>query len=539
MHERYAYVQYQTSPALRCFSADHVSHEECFNRSSRNIIALMFRLTLSSRHSTTQTMSYASCPRGNSLISTKEPNVTKLSSSRVLPFSNSATESCPAQASNRCWSSHTTVSTALVFATRSSVVSSRSSQGCLDSDSTVSSDVGSSVLHGRFTASVSKDPRASTMSCPKNNDVSYNPSSDDLFPRQFSCFFISCARSARSCSRPAKFPLSPRARLTFDPRRVALSVDTVVLHRLANTCAIFLCLRFLDTLQLSMNHILVSKSLGPCHQVEARFVHRVRRGHEHHFSFTVSRPICPNVKSNSITGIFLLLEFLYLVMSVKTLRTHADRAPRSANTMRQLVLHPCSWCRLVGFARCFGVVLSSWSRLSRALQSSVSPDCASSRVSLPPGSRLVPVDQFGSLAAQTVLGNSGVFRLKDASNVFVHDVEALGAVQNLRGVLVCSLVLDDPPRGSKIVFAPESAPFFSDKIGRFAAVTSKFTIMSFPFAAGNLSLLRVPKGRRGSPNTLSKFNLFSRSTPFELQMQLCFGQVETTELESSIGRSSA
>ena len=99
--------------------------------------------------------------------------------------------------------------------------------------------------------------------------------------------------------------------------------------------------------------------------------------------------------------------------------------------------------------------------------------------------------------------------LKDISTGLVDDVEALGAVQNLRGVRVCSLVLDDPPRGSKIVFAPESAPFFSDKIGRFATVTSKFTIMSFPFAAGNLSLLRVPKRRRRSSDTVSKFNLFS------------------------------
>ena len=38
-----------------------------------------------------------------------------------------------------------------------------------------------------------------------------------------------------------------------------------------------------------------------------------------------------------------------------------------------------------------------------------------------------------------------IFRLKDVSTSLVDDVEALGAVQNLRGVFVCSLVLDDPP----------------------------------------------------------------------------------------------
>ena len=87
---------------------------------------------------------------------------------------------------------------------------------------------------------------------------------------------------------------------SFDPRGLALSVSTVVLHRLASTRN-FHRRRFQVTLQLSLdltkgvavvqhhlNHILVSSSLAPCHQAPAGFVHRLRHDRDHHFSLVIS-----------------------------------------------------------------------------------------------------------------------------------------------------------------------------------------------------------------------------------------------------------
>ena len=138
-----------------------------------------------------------------------------------------------------------------------------------------------------------------------------------------------------------------------------------------------------DAVQHPLNHILVSSS--PCHQAQAGFVHSVRRDHDHHFSFAVSRPICSECVGNRDDWDFIPIEFLALVMSVRTLRTHTDLTPRSEGTMCQLVRYPFSCCWFVGvwvcwwgeggrergveggaagwrrwFAGCFGVVLSGW-----------------------------------------------------------------------------------------------------------------------------------------------------------------------------------
>ena len=74
----------------------------------------------------------------------------------------------------------------------------------------------------------------------------------------------------------------------------------------------------------------------------------------------------------------------------------------------------------------------------------VGPGCASSRVPWQTGSKLAPVGHSLSQAARAVLTNSGLFCDCDVGSVLVDDFEALGAVQNLRDVLDCFLVSDDP-----------------------------------------------------------------------------------------------
>ena len=126
--------------------------------------------TLYRRHSSTQTMSYALYPRGNSLIPSNASNVLKLLNSHFTTFSTSDTGIVRLQADASLVTSllgftHNTMFTAVIFATRSLAVSSRSGQALLVSDSTVSSDRGSSVLRGRFTASGSTVSPVPTISC--------------------------------------------------------------------------------------------------------------------------------------------------------------------------------------------------------------------------------------------------------------------------------------------------------------------------------------------------------------------------------------
>ena len=154
--------------------------------------------------------------------------------------------------------------------------------------------------------------------------------------------------------------------------------------------------RFLVTLQLALdvvqhllNSILFSSSMAPCHQAQARIFTESIAAMITTFSFGVCRPIC----SERVVK----LDHWFFSSNRGSVRQdsshHADLAPRTVGALRQLVLHPSSCCRLVGVSQVVSVPFCQVDPGSyRALQS---PDCASSRVPWPLGSRLFLLNHFG------------------------------------------------------------------------------------------------------------------------------------------------
>ena len=155
------------------------------------------------------------------------------------------------------------------------------------------------------------------------------------------------------------------------------------------------------------------------------------------------------------------------------------------------------------------VVFQAGSGSSRALQSQVAHSLVFPR-SLTQGSfQWIISDHRLHALFFPALEVSGV---QDVGTVHVDDVEAVGAARNFRKCLDCLLILDASSSAVRLVIAPAPAPFFTARIGRVAFVTPRFTRISLPSAAWNMTLLRVLVCRTGSHDKRREFNSCSRSS---------------------------
>ena len=87
-----------------------------------------------------------------------------------------------------------------------------------------------------------------------------------------------------------------------------------------------------------------------------------------------------------------------------------------------------------------------------------------------------------------------------------------------------------PPKGLKIFIAPESAPFFTSRIGRVASATSKLTLA----AVCRMELDIIALSEVTQRFVQNAEPVLAQGPPFAHVL----GQVESTERETTIGRSS-
>ena len=128
---------------------------------------------------------------------------------------------------------------------------------------------------------------------------------------------------------------------------------------------------------------------------------------------------------------------------------------------------------------------------------------ASSRVPLPLGSRLVQIGQCCSLATpRGVLSELWLFPgpWTQAPLSWTVSKAWVGCCPEsswFSRLLPC----DDPSCAARVENCHQSAPLFTDRIGRGAFVTSKLTLTSTRLQMEMLALLRVPYCRIGSPGS--------------------------------------
>ena len=159
-----------------------------------------------------------------------------------------------------------------------------------------------------------------------------------------------CARNACSCPRTVRFALSQRPKLPVEPLDVALSVNTVVLHRLAGCLAVSIVhgcwshfssvFRQIQVCQWSAAfldaHIRMEFFCALLSSPGAMCSHSLSRP-DHHSSLGISGSICPEST----------VRFCRLCFSIMNFGTDADFAPRSIRTVCHLVFRPLLLCRLV------------------------------------------------------------------------------------------------------------------------------------------------------------------------------------------------
>ena len=301
----------------------------------------------------------------------------------------------------------------------------------------------------------------------RNGDVSSSASSDDLLPREFRNSSSAVLVVLEVVFVPPGLLVHFLPRLPFDPR---------VLRRLS---ALLLCIGSPALVQLpsstSLGRTLVRPWLSqvcrcssaslephsrlqlhcawPCHQAQAGVVHRIRRDLDHLFSFGVTRPVCSDRVSVSCD-----------------VRQHSSHPRISRTTLGSGNVSARAPFFFLPSARGLSQVVSvsfcqDGPGGSRALQTA---ECSSSRVPWQFGSRLVPVDIPVTGCTCSCCGPWWFFRVK---NVHIFSC-AMSKLRVLSRIIVIiwmaslSWMILLPPQGLRVVIAPESAPFFTDRICR-------------------------------------------------------------------------